>query len=131
MAKEQAFKNSDTEYTKAFNASDPAKIAALYSEDAIIMMPEMTMFKGKKGVKAHAQMMLDAGWQTVEFKTILSKADGDLAVNIGSVALTKVSGGKATKLKGKYMDTYRRETDGSWKVIATMFNPDEPSKQST
>ena len=128
MAKEQAFKNNDAEYAKAFNASDPAKIAALYTEDAIFMAPELPMFKGKKGVQAHTQMMLDAGWQKVEFKTILSKADGDLAVNIGSVALTKVSDGKATKLRGKYMDTYRRETDGSWKIIATMFNPDEPSK---
>jgi len=128
MAKEQAFKNSDTEYAKAFNASDPAKIAALYTEDAIVSMPEMAMFKGSKGVQAHAQMMLDAGWQNVEFKSILSKADGDLAVNIGSVALNKVADGKAIKLKGKYVDVYRRETDGAWKIIATMFNPDEPSK---
>lgn len=128
MAKEQAFKNCDAEYTKAFNASDPATIAALYAEDAIVMMPEIPMYKGRKGVQTQVQAALDAGWRNIGFKTIMSTADGDLGVNIGSLSVDQVSDGRATKLTGNYMDVYRRQADGSWKIIATMYNPDKPSK---
>lgn len=49
MAKKQAFKNSDAAYAKAFNAGDAMQVAALYSKDAIVVMPEMPTCKGTKG----------------------------------------------------------------------------------
>jgi uncharacterized protein (TIGR02246 family) len=128
MAKKQAFKNSDAAYAKAFNAGDAMQVAALYSKDAIVMMPEMPTYKGTKGVRAHAQAGLDAGWRNIKFKTIKTGSDGDLAFNIGSVSMDQPSGSGVTKVKGKYLDVYRRQRDGSWKIIATMYNRDEVAK---
>jgi len=128
MAKKQAFKNSDAAYAKAFNAGDPAKVAALYSKDAIFMMPETPAYKGTKGVLAQTQTAIDAGWRDMKFKRIKSGSDGDLAFNIGSVSMTQPSGGGRVNVKGKYVDVYRRQKDGSWKIIATMYNADKPSK---
>jgi len=128
MAKKQAFKNSDAAYARAFNVGDTAQVAALYSKDAIFMMPETPAYKGTKGVQAQAQAGIDAGWRNIKFKTIKSGSDGDLAFNIGSVSMDQPSGGGTTKVKGKYMDVYRRQRDGSWKIIATMYNTDEPAK---
>ena len=48
MAKKQLFKNSDAAYAKAFNAGDAAKVAALYSKDAIFMMPETPAYKARR-----------------------------------------------------------------------------------
>jgi hypothetical protein len=31
-------------------------------------------------------------------------------------------------VRGKYMDVYRRQRDGTWKVIATIYNTDEPDE---
>jgi uncharacterized protein (TIGR02246 family) len=128
MAKKQAFKNSDAAYAKAFNAGDPAKVAALYSKDAIFMMPETPAYKGTKGVLVQTQTAIDAGWRDMKFKRIKSGSDGDLAFNIGSVSMTQPSGGGRVNVKGKYVDVYRRQKDGSWKIIATMYNADKPSK---
>jgi ketosteroid isomerase-like protein len=72
--------------------------------------------------------MIDAGWRSIKFKTIKSGSDGDLAFNIGSVSMDQPSGGGTAKVKGKYLDVYRRQRDGSWKIIATMYNTDEPAK---
>jgi len=129
MAKKQAFKNADAAYAKAFNAGDAAKVAALYSKDAIYMIPETPAYKGTKGVRAHAQAAIDAGWRNIKFKTIKSGSDGALAFNIGSVSMDQPSGGGTANVKGKYLDVYRRQGDGSWKIIATMYNTDKPVKQ--
>jgi uncharacterized protein (TIGR02246 family) len=128
MAKKQAFKNSDAAYAKAFNAGNAAQVAAIYSKDAIFMMPETPAYKGTKGVRALNQAMIDAGWRSIKFKTIKSGSHGDLAFNIGSVSMDQPSGGGTAKVKGKYLDVYRRQRDGSWKIIATMYNTDDPAK---
>jgi ketosteroid isomerase-like protein len=128
MAKKQAFKNCDAAYAKAFNGGDAAKVAALYSKDAIIMMPETPAGKGTRGVRAHAQAAIDAGWRNIRFKTIKSGADGDLAFNIGSVSMDQRSDGGTAKVKGKYLDVYQRQRDGGWKIVATMYNTDKPAK---
>ena len=128
MAKKRPFRNLDAEYAKAANAGDAAQVAALYSKDAIFMMPETPAYKGTKGVRAHAQAAIDAGWRNLKFKTIKSGSDGGLAFNIGSVTMDRPSGGGTAKVKGKYLDVYQRQRDGSWKIIATMYNTDEPVK---
>ena len=69
MAKKLPFKNSDAAYAKAFNAGDAAKISALYSKDAIFMMPETPPYKGTKGVR---EAGIDAGWRNMEFRKIKS-----------------------------------------------------------
>ena len=128
MAKKQAFKTSDAAYAKAFNAGDAGQVVALYSKDAIFMMPETPAYKGTKGVRAMTQTAIDAGWRKIKFKTIKSGSDGDLAFNIGSVSMDQPSGGGTVRVRGKYMDVYRHQRDGSWKIIATMYNADKPAK---
>jgi uncharacterized protein (TIGR02246 family) len=127
MAKKHAFKNSDAAYAKAVNAGNAAQVSALYSKDAMFMMPETPAYKGTKGVRAHAQAAIDAGWRNLKFKTIKSDSDGNLAFNIGSVTMDRPSGSGTAKVKGKYVDIYRRQRDGSWKIIATMYNTDKPA----
>ena len=128
MPKKQPFKNADAAYAKAFNAGDAATIAALYSKDAIFMMPEEPAYKGTKGVRAVAQAGLDAGWRNIKFKTIKSGSDGDLAFNVGGVSMDQPSDGGMVRVKGKYLDVYQRQKDGSWKIIATSYNTDKPVK---
>jgi uncharacterized protein (TIGR02246 family) len=127
MAKKQAFKNTDAAYAKAFNSGDVATVAALYTKDAIFMMPETPAYKGTKGVRAQTQAMIDAGWRNFKLKSIKSGSDGDLAFNIGRVTMDQPAGGAAARVAGKYLDIYRRQKDGSWKIIATSYNPDKPA----
>ena len=128
MAKKQSFKNADAAYAKAFNAGDAATIAALYSKDAIFMMPEEPAYKGTKGVRDRAQTAFDAGWRNIKFKTIKSGSNGDLAFNVGSVSMDQPSDDGMVKVKGKYLDVYQRQKDGRWKIIATSYNTDKRAK---
>jgi len=128
MAKKQPFKNNNPQFAKAFNKGDAASIATLYSKDAIFMMPETPLYKGSKGVAAANQSLFDSGYGNVKFTTTRSGSDGDLAFNIGGVSMDQKTANGTVKVSGKYMDVYRRQKDGSWKIIATMYNPDGPVK---
>jgi ketosteroid isomerase-like protein len=128
MLKKPPFKNVDAAYAKAFNIQNAAGIAALYSKDAIFMMPDEPAKKGTKGIKELAQTAFDAGWRNVKFKTIKSGSDGNLAFAVGTVAMDQPSGDGTVKVKGKYIDVYQRQKDGSWKIVATCYNADAPAK---
>jgi ketosteroid isomerase-like protein len=128
MAKTPTFKNSDAAYAKAFNAGDVAQVVALHSADVILMMPETRAYKGAKWVRSLVQTAINAGWRNMKFKTLKSGSDGNLAFTIGSVSTDRPSGGGRARVKGKYLDVYRRQRDGSWKIIATMYSTDKPAK---
>jgi ketosteroid isomerase-like protein len=104
-----------------------AKVAGLYSKDAIFMMPEMPVYKGTKGIRAQTQAMIDAGWRKLKLRSIKSGSDGDIAFNLGKVTMEQPAGGGTAKVTGKYLDIYRRQKDGGWKIIATSYNPDHPA----
>src|SRR5262249_5723185 len=104
---------------------DAAKVAALYSKDAMFLMPETPAYRGTKGIRAQTQAMIDAGWRNLKLKSIKSDSDGDLAFNIGTVTMDQPAGSGTARVAGKYLDIYRRQKDGSWKVIATSYNPDK------
>jgi len=128
MARKQPFKNSNAQFSRAFNSGNAAAITGLYSKDAIFMMPETLPHRGTKGVEAGNQSLIDAGYSNVKYTTIKSGSDGDLAFNIGGMSMDQRTAKGTTKVTGKYMDIYRRQKDGSWKIIATMFNSDGATK---
>jgi uncharacterized protein (TIGR02246 family) len=127
MPKKQPFKTVDAAYAKAFNTRDAAGMAALYSKDAIFMMPDEPARKGTKSIKELAQGAFGAGWRNIKFKTIKSGSDGDLAFAVGTVVMDQPSGDGTVKVKGKYVDVYQRQKDGSWKIVATCYNNDAPA----
>lgn len=38
-----------------------------------------------------------------------------------------MSGGKATLDKGKFLTVWKKQADGSWKIIRDMYNSDLPA----
>ncbi len=52
---------------------------------------------------------------------------GDLAVETGSYQLTMVpKKGKPTPEKGKYLTVWKRQPDGTWKIVRDIDNTDTP-----
>lgn len=127
MARKQAFKHCDAAYTKAFNSRDAKGIADLYTRDAQWLMPNAPAIKGRKALEATAAEVFKAGWRNIRFSGQKSSVAGDLAVNVGKLSMEVPSGGGVRKDKGKYVDVYKRQKDGSWKIALTIFNSDLPA----
>jgi uncharacterized protein (TIGR02246 family) len=126
MAKKQAFENLDGQYAAAANRGDAAAVANLYTKDALYLVPNGETVKGRNAIQSTAQEMIDAGMKNLKFSSVVHEVDGDLAYHVGKLSMDIPTGAGIHREKGKFVDIYKRQDDGSWKIQVTIYNSDLP-----
>lgn len=111
-----------TQWQEAYNTGDVPGLVSLYSEDAKLLPGYRKMIAGKEGIKAFYGG-IEPGGQTIHIKSVETDFDGDLAYEIGSFILTLTESKPDT---GKYVSVAKKQGDGSWKIIAHIWNSDLP-----
>ena len=130
-ADEAALKSLDDEWSKAIGSRDVEKTISYYTDDAVLMPPNIPTLTGKEAIRSLWKSMLGSpsfsgGWKAV--KGVVARS-GDLAYVSGNYEFTeKDDSGKPITDKGKYLDVWRKQFDGSWKCVAGMFNSDLPAQ---
>lgn len=109
-------------WSKAYNQSDAVGCTALYAEDAMMLPPNQPMVRGKRAIKEFNQRMLDQVGGTHSMRIIEFGVEGDLAYQVGTFALTDTK----TPDQGKFVNIFRQQQDGSWKLQVATFNSDKP-----
>jgi uncharacterized protein (TIGR02246 family) len=128
---EAALKKLDDEWSKAVGSRDVDKAISYYTDDAVAMLPNIPTLTGKEPIRSFWKNMLDSpsfggDWKPTKIEVARS---GDLAYVSGTYEFTeKDDGGKPITDKGKYLDVWRKQADGSWKCVANMFNSDLPAQ---
>jgi ketosteroid isomerase-like protein len=114
---------------KAWSQTDPEKQFALLVEDAMYMAEGMRRIAGRDAIaeawREEAQLPgFSISW---EADGAVVSASGDLGYTFGSneVSLNN-SAGVRTTTKGKYVTIWRKQADGSWKVVVDIWNSDAP-----
>ena len=126
-ADEATLRNLDAEWSKAAGAKDVEKTVSYYTDDAIILPPNLPTIQGKQGARAMWQGMFSVpgfggGWKATRVEVSRS---GDLGWVTGTYELTETdASGQPMVDKGKYLEVWRKQADGSWKCVADMFNTD-------
>jgi ketosteroid isomerase-like protein len=129
-ADEATLKNLDAEWSKAAGAKDVDKTASYYSDDALVLPPNMPAIQGRQQSRAMWQGMFGVpgfggGWKVSKVEVARS---GDLAYLTGTYELRETdASGKPTTDKGKYLEIWKKQADGNWKCVVDMFNSDLPS----
>ena len=98
----------------AFNAHDLDAMAALYSEDAVLIDETGTEHRGVKAIKEALKDMLSAGGvitSTPRFAVVIS----DIALSGADWRLEPRDGGEP--LEGPSLEVLRRQPDGSWRYL--------------
>ncbi len=127
MSIEDSIRDTDARFAEAFNRGDLAAIVALHSEDALLLGPDSPAERGGQAVEEGYKEMLDAGWKNIEFGTVQIGSGGDVGYQVGTfTADVPTEGGSDQRVTGKFLDIYKPDTAGSWKVHVTMFNFDAP-----
>ena len=128
---EAALRKLDDEWSKAAGSTrDVEKTVSYYSDDAVVMPPNIPTLTGKEPVRALWKSMLESpsfsgGWKATKVEVARS---GDLAYVSGTYEFKEQdAGGKPITDKGKYLEIWKKQLDGSWKCVADMFNSDLPS----
>ncbi len=126
---ERAIRAADATCLKAAQAKDVDGAVSCYADDASWLPPNAVMANGKGAIRAGwSQLLASPGfaidWQIT--KLDISRA-GDLAYTLYTYQLT-VQGPDAKPVtdRGKDMAVWKKQPDGSWRIVADTFNSDLP-----
>ena len=99
---------------------------AYYAEDAVVLPPNGPSVQGW----AEMGSWFASAPSISDFKPEIIEVDGrgDLAYVRGkySMMITLPGASEPVKDTGKYIEIWRKQTDGSWRVIRDIFNSDLP-----
>lgn len=108
--------------------NDMAVMTSMYLDDVYSMPSYKPMQRGKKAMMESAEKEHKAGikMKTFSLKVVDVFGNKDQVVVIGTYKLSVLMPGqtKAMPDKGKYMDVWQKQLDGSWKIKAEIWNTD-------
>jgi uncharacterized protein (TIGR02246 family) len=114
------------EFEAAYNAKDPARIAALYSEDAELMPPDSTTVKGRAAIAALFKEKFEQNC-VMDVSSTRSEASGERAFDTGRMIVTMTDPEAGTQVvSGNYLTVYKR-VGNDWKIAYHMQTID-PSR---
>lgn len=111
----------------AFNARDPAALAALYTEDAVLMPPNDLPVQGSEAIQSWFDQALPR-LGAVRLGPTVTRVGGDLAVQVGWFQMTPsaaVSSSTGVERAGKYVLVLTR-VGKQWAICADLWNLDQP-----
>ena len=113
-------------FTDAMMKGDTVTMHSVYTEDAMILPPNAKIIRNRAEHSAYDKAMFSA--VTIPSAKITSTdviVTGDYAIETGTYTMTmKPRTGKAISDTGKYVAVWRKQADGTWKMIRDIFNSD-------
>ena len=126
---EAALKKIDEEWSKAAGSKDVDKAVSYYAPDAILLPPNAATTTGKESIRKIWKDMLTApgfsgGWTASKVEVANS---GETGYASGTWDFKwKDAKGKATGDHGKFVEVWKKQSDGSWKCAVDIWNSDLP-----
>src|SRR6266542_79824 len=126
-ADEQALRDADAEWSKAAGAKDLDKTVSYYSDDAIVMPPNDPAATTKEAVRKIWQDLLASPGLVISWKPTKVEVakSGEIGFVSGTYELTmNDASGNPVNDRGKYLEIWEKQPDGSWKCGADIWNSD-------
>ncbi|MFT3927065.1 MAG: DUF4440 domain-containing protein [Myxococcales bacterium] len=116
---------AEARFAELFNAGRYEQlIAGFYAEDAKLLPPNMPAVDGRSAI-GRVFPQLAQIFSDLKITTGPVNVSGELAVTNGTyTAKLKLASGKTVNDQGKFMEAWRKESDGSWKCILDTFSSD-------
>ena len=114
------------EWVPAVKSRDWDTVANLYTEDTVVMPPNMPLVEGREAVKvffANYPPLKDMSFSPLEIDGY-----GDIAYVSGTYSMIIQPEGAPEPIHdtGKYLEIRRKQEDGSWLLAIDIFNSDLP-----
>jgi uncharacterized protein (TIGR02246 family) len=109
-------------FDKAWDALDADKIVALFAEDATFLSENAPLLRGRKAIR---ESFSGPRPEKLTFKRdkVEVRVEGDFAYEIvKQVVDSQMKGQAPTTTFNKYIHIWKKQKDGSWKVLIDMNN---------
>lgn len=123
---EAAIRAAEGPFIAAFNAGDWATVSSYYADDAVTLMPNTDVARGRPAIQ---QLFSSMGPMkpNLSFGPDRIVQSCDVAYEIGHYQM-RMTGPNGSPMNdaGKYLTVWRRMPDGTWKIVADMINTNQP-----
>jgi ketosteroid isomerase-like protein len=129
-AVQHAIDSAEIRFSTGMMKGDTASINSVYADDAVILPPNAKAARGRTALsQMHAGMISGVSFPAVELKSEDLIVSGDYGIETGTYRMTiQPKQGKPMSDVGKFVSIWKKQPDGSWKMIRDIFNSDMPAK---
>jgi uncharacterized protein (TIGR02246 family) len=113
----------EARWLEAFNGGDAAGVAAQYTAEARLMAPNAPTVEGRSNIEGFVKEFIATGAQ-VRFELVTVHDSADISTSVGRYVMTFP--GDAPEDRGKFIEVWTRQSDGSWLIADDIFNSDLP-----
>ena len=119
-----ALRNS---WIDAYNNKQADKIADTYTADAVVLPAIGKPVQGKDAIRDFWQEYIEQGGTNLSVSDTHTESSGGLAYDRGRYKFTaKTPDGSTRDVSGSYLITLKRESKGTWLIVAHASSDDEP-----
>ncbi len=111
---------ADIAFARATAESGMEGFLSFVADDAATIWPDAPVIAGKKAFGEHWAPLLNDPARSIRWEPIMARIseEGDLGYTVGWSEITRTDAeGKRAVRTGKYVTIWRRQPDGSWKVV--------------
>ncbi|MGH9702005.1 MAG: YybH family protein [Candidatus Acidiferrales bacterium] len=126
-----ALLKADSDFASATAEKGLEGFGSFLADDAATLRPNQPVISGKDSVVAAWVQLLNNHTLSITWKPMTASisASGDLGFTVGSYEITKTDDkGKQVVATGKYVTIWRKQPDGSWKVVFDTGVTDTPAE---
>lgn len=124
-AESVAIRDAMAEWVEAENAKDLERMLSFFTDDASLLPPGVPIATGKEAIRGLLSQSIAIPGLTLSAQTTKVEVggSGDLAYSLGLYEATvNDPQGKPITCDGKFVVVWRKQPDGSWKVVADISN---------
>jgi ketosteroid isomerase-like protein len=129
-----ALRAAATAYYAAASAKDPAGVVALYDRDAVMVPPNADLVEGLEGVQGYRFGFISTPGVELRFEILRAEvsasADMGWTLALGDITINRPDGSVDSDLVRDF-HVWKKQTDGSWKVVADIWNSGIPLRPDT
>jgi len=122
---QDAIAAANEEFMAAVGRGDAAGLAALYTEDGMLLPPNFDFFIGREAVQAFWQGVIDMGIKEAKLEIVEVEGHGNTVIEVSKYELYAEGGQLADK--GKYIVIWK-QVAGQWKLHRDIFNSSMPAQ---
>jgi ketosteroid isomerase-like protein len=114
-------------FGEGFKKRDAALATSMYTDDTMLLPPNMEVIRGKENAEAFWGTSIEMGVIMEEHKIMEIIREGYTATEWGTYVVSfHPEGQEPVEEKGKYVVVWKRTTDGSWKKHWDIWNSSMP-----